>query len=95
MHNGKNPNQSHFSDEAIERASWSLSNIPLLANVVEDENGNLDFGAHDITIEMNKMSEDSLKIIYKEIPIGIIPETNNYEYKEYNVKNYFYCAKKD
>lgn len=82
MHNGKNPNNSNFEDEAIDFAKSTLQNIFILANVVETEDGVLDFGAHDFHIESNKMDDGDTpyKMIYDELPIGIIPETNNYEY---------------
>ena len=48
-HDGKNPNQSYFELENIDRAKGSLANVPILAHVVEDDEGNLDFGGHDIT----------------------------------------------
>lgn len=95
-HDGKNPNGSYFELEDMEKAKDSLKNIPILANVVEDEDGNLDFGAHDMKIEENKMNEDKddedkYKLIYLEIPIGLIPEDNNYTIEEYNGRNYVYC----
>ncbi len=88
MHNGKNPNFSHFSDEAIENAKPTLANIPILAHVIEDKDGNLDFGGHDFVIEEDKMNEGEYRIIYKEIPIGVIPETNNYAIEEIDGRNY-------
>ena len=91
-HNGKNPNGSHFSDESIENAKGSLRLKPLLAHVVEDEDGNLDFGSHDFKIEVNKLKDDELKIVYLEIPVGIIPENSmNYEFKEHKGRMYVYC----
>lgn len=94
MHNKKNPNNSHFSDESIEASKPKWQNIFLLANVVETENG-LDFGAHDFHIENNMMDTEgnnSYKIIYDELPIGIVPESNNlsYEYDSENDKNYLW-----
>lgn len=88
MHNGKNPNFSHFSDEAIENAKPTLANIPILAHVIEDKDGNLDFGGHDFAIEEDKMNEGEYRIVYKEIPIGVIPETNNYAIEEIDGRNY-------
>jgi hypothetical protein len=88
MHNGFNPNFSNFSDEVVENAKTSIANIPILANVVEDENGNIDFGGHDYAIEQDKLNKDSYRVIYKELPIGLIPENNNYAIEEYEGRNY-------
>lgn len=91
-HEGKNPNQSYFEPENIEKAKDSLANIPILAHVVEDSEGNLDFGGHDMTIEKNKIGDgDDYRIIYLETPIGLVPETNNYAYEEHDGRNYVFC----
>ncbi|MCP3925548.1 MAG: hypothetical protein GY714_23510 [Desulfobacterales bacterium] len=76
MHSKVNPNSSNFELDSIDEAKDSLKNIPILAHVVETENG-VAFGSHDWTIEKDKMGDD-FKIIYKELPIGLVPETNNY-----------------
>jgi hypothetical protein len=39
MHNDVNPNMSDFSDDVVDKAKESIKNIPLLAHVVIDENG--------------------------------------------------------
>ena len=90
MHSGANYNGSTFSLSAIENAKDSLANIPILANVVEDEDGNLDFGAHDMTLEENKLG-DGYKFIYLEKVVGVIPETNNHELVEKEGKTYVKC----
>ena len=91
-HEGKNSNQSYFEPENIEKAKDSLANIPILAHVVEDSEGNLDFGGHDMTIEKNKIGDgDDYRIIYLETPIGLVPETNNYAYEEHDGRNYVFC----
>jgi uncharacterized coiled-coil protein SlyX len=81
-HNGINKNLSNFEDDVIANAEWSLKNIFILANVVEDENGILDFNSHDYYVEESRMVKDEWKIIYEELPVGILPESNNYEYKK-------------
>ena len=91
-HDGKNPNGSFFNVEDFEKAEDSIYNIPILANVVEDEDGDLDFGGHDMSIEDHKMKEGETKLIYHEVPIGVVPEDCDYEIKEYNGKNYVFCS---
>ena len=89
MHTQKNPNMSYFSDESVEEARPTLANIPILANVVTDEDGKVvDFGAHDLDIEEHKLKEDEYKLVYSEQPIGLIPETNNYSIEEFEGRNY-------
>lgn len=85
MHDGKNLNGSTFSTDAIEKARPTLANIPILANVIEKEDGTYDFGGHDYKYE-NKNGE--FVITYLEQPIGVIPETNNYELVEKDGKTY-------
>lgn len=89
-HDGKNPNGSSFEVENMERAKDSIVNIPILANVIFDENNTPQFGGHDVEIEEDKVNEGEYKLIYKETPIGVVPETNNHEIAEYNGKNYVF-----
>lgn len=91
-HDGVNPNMSEFDILDMDKAKDSINNIPLLANVVfsEDEDTDPDFGSHDIAIEEDKMNEGEYRVIYKESPIGVVPETNNYEVSEFDGKNYVF-----
>jgi hypothetical protein len=90
-HDGENPNKSSFEVGVFEDAKDSIKNIPVLANVIFDEDGNPQFSGHDIDIEEDKVNEGESKIVYKETPIGVIPENCNYEIKEFDGKNYVYC----
>jgi len=90
-HDGVNPNKSFFKVEGMEEAKDSIKNIPILANVIFDEDGNPQFGGHDFDIEEDKTKEGEYRIIYKETPIGVVPENCNHEIKEFNGKNYTYC----
>lgn len=94
-HNGLNRNNSFFSDETIENTKDKWENVFLLANVVEYDDL-IDFGAHDYKIEVSKMPTDDepYKIIYEESIVGIVPETNNYEYilDEENEKSYVWLT---
>lgn len=78
MHSGKNLNRSYFSKEVIENAKDTFKNIPVLASIVETDNG-LDYNSHDMHIEEDKFNEGSNRIIYDENIVGIIPESNNFE----------------
>lgn len=89
-HDGTNPNGSHFELSDMKTAENTLKNIPILANVIFDENDQPQFGGHDISIEKDKVKEGEYKTIYKEVPIGVIPETNNYSIDEYDGRNYVF-----
>ena len=76
MHDGINRNKSRFFKEGLEKAKNSLFNSPILGHVVENEDGEKDFGSHDSHLEK---TEDGVKEIYDEIPIGVVPESAKYE----------------
>lgn len=83
MHSGINLNKSSFSTEVIEDAKDSFANIGVLAHIVKytDENGedHYDYGGHDAHIEEDAFNKGSYRLIYDEVPVGVIPETNNFE----------------
>ena len=90
-HDGLNPNNSFLELDTINNAEKSIYNIPILANVIEDENGEKQFGGHDMAIEEHAMNEGEYKVIYKETPIGVIPESCNHTIEEYDGKNYVFA----
>lgn len=90
-HDGVNRNGSNFTVENFKDAESTLANIPILANVLFDEDGTPQFGGHDMTIEKNKLEGDAYKMIYQEVPIGVVPETCNPEIKEFEGKQYVYA----
>ena len=73
-HTGLNRNGSYIFDEDMERALSSFANKPILAEIIEDSNGELDFGTHAMEFVEDKSGE--LKVKYIEKPVGIIPESN-------------------
>ena len=79
MHSSVNPNQSSFEKSVIDEAESSIYITPVLANVVIDEEGAVDFGAHDFHLEKSKTNDGSIRLIYDEQPLGVIPENCNYE----------------
>jgi hypothetical protein len=89
-HDGVNPNKSNFIVSDMENAKDSIKNIPILANVIFDEDGQPQFGGHDMTLEPSKIKEGEYKVIYQETPIGLVPENCNHEIKEFNDKNYVF-----
>lgn len=89
-HDGVNPNKSKFIVEDMEEAKDSIKNIPILANVLFDEDNQPQFSGHDMTLEADKVNEGEYKLIYKETPIGVVPENCNHSIEEYNGKNYVF-----
>lgn len=89
-HDGTNPNGSHFELADMTKAQDGIKNIPILANVIFDEDDQPQFGGHDMSIEKDKVNEGNYRTIYKEVPIGVIPETNNYSVEEYEGRNYVF-----
>ena len=87
-HDGVNRNGSHFTVDNIKDAEKSIANTPILAHVVFDDDNQPQFGGHDMTIE--KTSNGEYKKVFKEVPIGVIPENCNPDIQEYNGKQYAY-----
>lgn len=77
-HDGINKNAINFSIDAIQKAKDSIQLIPILARVIQDENGEYQFSGHDMTLETNAFDETQTKMIYKEVPVGFIPKECNY-----------------
>lgn len=67
-HTGINRNGSSISDEVMEKALPSFANKPILAYIhtVDDKD---QFAGHEL-------HEENGEIVYDEIPVGIIPESN-------------------
>lgn len=93
-HNGENYNGSNFSDSAIARAARTLQNIPILAYIERDEEGNaLGFGGHEVEYRLEeKDGELYFKEHYLEVPIGVIPSQNEYSIESIDGRNYVVCS---
>ena len=89
-HDGESPNRTYFTKETMQEANKSLEYIPLLAHVYIDENGKPALGAHDMHIEEDKLNEGESRVIYDEIPIGVVPalSDNHCTIEEYDGRNY-------
>lgn len=77
MHNGYNRNGSYFSDEDIKRAEWSLKDIPIRGFIKSNEDGDLDFDNHNISVVSHN---NTIKIEQLCQSLGNIPATNNLRY---------------
>lgn len=89
-HVGLNRNGSYISEQNMNKAIPSFANKPILAEIVKDDDGKLDFGTH--AIEAIEDENGDLKYRYVEQPVGIVPESYSprlvYD-KEYD-KTYLY-----
>ena len=82
IHENRNPNGSFFHLDTIKDAESSITDIPILASIIQQDK---DFGEHDIGIKDVYDDDGNLqqKMIYIERPIGVIPSVgNNYHYEE-------------
>lgn len=90
-HDGESPNNTFFTKETMEESNKTLEYIPLLAHVYIDEStGKPVLGAHDMHIEEDKLNDGETRVIYDEIPIGVVPSLadNNCTIEEYEGLNY-------
>lgn len=92
-HTGENYNGSVFSLDSFNKSINTLSNIPILGFVQVDDNGNKDFAGHEIDLDVFVDDDGKIKVreYYKEIPIGVIPETNNHFFEEIDGETYLGC----
>ena len=93
MHTGENLNGSVFSVDSINNSINTLSNIPILGYVVKDDSQNKDFAGHETDFDIFTDEDGKIKVreYYKEQPIGVIPETNDYFTEEINGETYLGC----
>lgn len=91
MHEGGNGNKTHLGDEAIADAEPTLKNVPILAYIKRDEDGEaIDFDQHNIITKFvpNDSGGHDVVRYYLERPIGVIPESNNYRIEEIDGVNH-------
>ena len=87
MSSGKNWNGSDFVIESLDLAKNSVAYAPILANVVQREDGELDCNGHDIDFEMkiDYKGNVSFKETYIERPVGVfLANTCEKKYDEEN-----------
>ena len=69
MSDGENNNGTYFTKEAIEKALWSIKNIPLVGLFKEDENN---FGGHEPVYEVR---DGKMDVMFNTTPFGVIHES--------------------
>lgn len=90
-HDGESPNKTYFTKETMAEANKTLEYIPLLCHVyIDKETGKPVIGSHDMHIEEDKLNEGETRVIYDEIPIGVVPSLtdNNCTIEEFEGMNY-------
>lgn len=89
MHDGLNLNNSTIFMDAIEDAKETLKNKPILGYIKKvDGDDTKDFSGHEIEVNL---TENGIKIVALQRPLGVIPENNNYSITQENGKNYVMC----
>lgn len=96
-HDQTNLNGTTIASEVFVEKTDSIKLRPILANIVEHEDGTKDFGAHDYDIEFD--DEGNMTFVYQERPVGVISDyhfefdsasgvnravTRGYMFDEYN-----------
>ena len=90
MSSGKNYNGSDFVIDSLDKAKGTISYSPILANIIEREDGELDFNGHDVNVEMNVdyNGNVTIKEKYVEYPVGVF--INNSAEKIYDEEHNSY-----
>ena len=91
MSSGENYNGSSFTIDSLNKAKDSVAYTPILANIVEREDGELDANGHDIDFEMkvDYKGNISFKETYIERPVGVfLNNSTEIKYDEENDVNY-------
>ena len=81
----KNRNFSYIGENAVKRAMPTLSNIPVIGHLYEDEDGNILMGGHDIILDKDENDNYIFKSLC--VPYGVVPETNNVHFEEIEEPN--------
>ena len=93
QHDGANKNGTKFSINNIKKAESTLRNIPILAYIKRDENGEAkDFDQHNM-VQRVVETDDGYDLVttYLEKPIGVIPTETEITYEELDGRTYL-CA---
>lgn len=91
MSSGENYNGSSFTIDSLNKAKDSVAYTPILANIVEREDGELDANGHDVDFEMKAdyKGNISFKETYVERPVGVfLNNSTEIKYDEENDVNY-------
>ena len=85
---GRNANGTNFEKETVDNALYSLSNIPVVGHLYQDENGDLRMGGHDFELIVESTS---IKLKSLCVPFGVVPESHNAHYEDLDGETYLVC----
>lgn len=76
FYTGRNRNYSNITEEALDKfiARKGYANIPVVAHLMKDDDGNFYVGSHDRKIIL---SNEGIDFVDETIPYGVIPEDCN------------------
>jgi uncharacterized protein YaiL (DUF2058 family) len=88
LYTGQNRNGSSISKEATEAALPSIYNCPVVAEMINKDDGEKDFGTHGGRIVI-----DSSGVRYEQttVPYGVVPESANPRWEMVDDKEYLVC----
>lgn len=76
---GKNRNYSYFGKEAVDAATPTIFNIPVVAHLKRRDDGGWYVGSHDRQIVID---DDGITVNDLTLPFGIVPESCNPTYED-------------
>ena len=93
QHDGANKNGTKFSLDSIRKAEGTIRNVPILAYIKRDEDGEAyDFDQHNMIQKVVETNEGyNVVTTYLERPIGVIPSETEVTYEELDGRTYL-CA---
>jgi len=89
-HNARSLHNTRFTTPSLNKAKNSSANIPILAHIFENNDGDLEIGEHDFVFENDRYNPGKNRQIYLEQPVGVVPENNSYEIVEEDGISYVY-----
>ena len=79
---GENRNKSYISKDAIVRSIKTIYNCPIVCNYDRETDS---FGGHDVELVRN--NDGAMRIVNLTQPVGVIPESANYWFEEFEDGN--------
>ena len=87
-HTGENLNKSVFSKDVLANMAETLSGVPIVGYIKQDEQGNEDFDDHKTVI---KVKNNDVDIFYAGHAYGFIPKENNFSFEIRGGKEWLTC----
>lgn len=75
---GKNENKSHFSQESVEKAFYSLAYEPVVANLIKNSDGTYRIGGHDMKVDV---VNGKVTVKSKCVPYGLVLPSEKPEFE--------------